>query len=54
MSRMNVCRTTLQAPYVSSHQQRRCQPAARGGKWSLVQGLLEAGRPFDGASAAAA
>ena len=23
-------------------------------RWSLVQGLLEAGRPFDGASAAAA
>jgi DNA invertase Pin-like site-specific DNA recombinase len=31
-------------------------PAARGGKWSAVQvmRLLEAGRPFDGASAAAA
>jgi hypothetical protein len=31
-------------------------PAARGGKWSAVQvmRLLEAGRPFDGASVAAA
>jgi hypothetical protein len=31
-------------------------PAARGGKWSAVQvmRLLEVGRPFDGASVAAA
>jgi hypothetical protein len=31
-------------------------PAARSGKWSAVQvmRLLEAGRPFDGASVAAA
>jgi hypothetical protein len=46
--------TSLRA--IAAGLEERGIPAARGGKWSAVQvmRLLEAGRPFDGASVAAA